>query len=67
MAQLDDDETDPGAGVDRARASYEDSLKRLHDTDALTQRVDDVVGSIRGERRVNHWAEKTRAALRGAA
>lgn len=65
MAQLDED--DGGAGVDRARASYEESLKRLGDTDAIVRRVDDVVGSIKGERRVNHWAEKTRAAFKGAA
>jgi hypothetical protein len=66
MSGQDDDVLGASGDLDRARASYEESLKRLSDTDALIRRADEVAGSIRDERHVNHWAEKARRVLRGA-
>lgn len=57
------DEGAPEAVVE-AREAYEQSIKRSDDTDAAIRRVDEIVSMMRGERTVNHWADKVRNELR---
>ena len=60
-------EPEPGTpeAVDHARQTYEESVKRYDDAEALIGRTDSVVSMLRGERFANHWADKARAQLRG--